>query len=244
MNELQIFNNTEFGAIRAITIADDPWFAGMDVAKALGFKNTKDAIISHVDEVDRRIFQRSDFATFGNSIAEFNIPNRGITFINESGLYALIFGSKLESARRFKRWVTSEVLPSIRKTGSYRSGGPEDLRERTEYIRQLNNLIAACDGDISLVERFLFKGDKDITEEVKTPQIDEYDALELYLRNHPTQPGDRVDDVYNDYCHFCTTYHYKIRDKKALGRSIHTNLGLVSKCVWLGKYNGRVYVRE
>lgn len=83
---------------------------GKDVATALGYANTKDAIYAHVDSEDKRIIQRSENTTL-------EIPNRGMTIINESGLYSLILSSKLESAKRFKRWVTSEVLPCIRKTG-------------------------------------------------------------------------------------------------------------------------------
>ena len=112
MNELKIFQNEEFGEIRTVTIDGEPWFVGKDVAEALGYSNTKDAIASHVAEEDKQVIQKSEITTF-------EIPNRGLTVINESGLYALIFGSKLESAKRFKHWVTSEVLPSIRKTGQY-----------------------------------------------------------------------------------------------------------------------------
>lgn len=128
MHELQIFNNEEFGEVRTVVIEGEPWFVGKDVAEALGYKNTKDALASHVAEEDKRIIQRSEIATIENNLPKeafpmnfvsSEIPNRGLTAINESGLYALIFGSKLESAKRFKHWVTSEVLPALRKTGTY-----------------------------------------------------------------------------------------------------------------------------
>lgn len=131
MKELQIFKNEEFGEIRTVTIDNEPWFIGKDVATALGYSNTKDALISHVAEEDKRILQRSEIATIENHLPKDvfpvnfvsgDIPNRGLTIINESGLYALIFGSKLKSAKRFKHWVTSEVLPSIRKNGGYING--------------------------------------------------------------------------------------------------------------------------
>lgn len=131
MNELQIFNNAEFGQVRTVTINNEPWFVGKDVAEALGYGNTKDALKTHVDDEDKRIIQRSDFATL-------DIPNRGMTIINESGLYALIFGSKLPSAKKFKRWVTSEVLPQIRKTGSFGSSTVppvKNLHDVVEYIK-------------------------------------------------------------------------------------------------------------
>jgi anti-repressor protein len=112
MNEITVFNNEEFGEVREITINNEPWFIGKDVAKALGYSNTKDAILTHVDEDDKRVIQRSEITTL-------DVPNRGLTIINESGMYALIFGSKLDLAKKFKRWVTHDVLPSIRKTGIY-----------------------------------------------------------------------------------------------------------------------------
>ena len=114
MNELQIFNNEEFGTVRTITIDNEPWFVGKDVAEALGYERTADAIRQHVEGEDK-------------GVGEIQTPGgkQKMTTINESGLYALIFGSKLESAKRFKHWVTSEVLPSIRKTGSYDHFSPE-----------------------------------------------------------------------------------------------------------------------
>lgn len=107
-NEIQIFKNDEFGQVRTTTINGEPWFVGKDVADILGYSNPRDAIAKHVDDDDRNTVAIRDGK--GN-------PNQ--TIINESGLYALIIGSKLPAAKKFKRWVTSEVLPSIRKTGSY-----------------------------------------------------------------------------------------------------------------------------
>lgn len=131
MNNLQIFRNTEFGEVRVVDKDGEPWFVGKDVAKSLGYSNTKDAIINHVDETDRGILKRSEVTTIENHIpkdafpANFvdgNIPNRGVTIINESGLYSLILSSKLPTAKKFKHWVTQEVLPSIRKHGGYING--------------------------------------------------------------------------------------------------------------------------
>ena len=108
LTEVKSFNNEEFGAIRALDIDGKPWFVGKDVAVALGYSNHRDALCKHVDSEDKG---KSQFATPSGE--------QTMIIINESGLYALIFGSKLESAKRFKHWVTSEVLPSIRKTGIY-----------------------------------------------------------------------------------------------------------------------------
>ena len=111
MQELQIFKDEEFGEVRTVTIDNEPWFVGKDVAAALGYSNTRDAISKHVHEDDK-------------GVAKCDTPSgkQEMTVINESGLYALIFGSKLESAKRFKHWVTSEILPSIRKHGGYIAG--------------------------------------------------------------------------------------------------------------------------
>ncbi len=107
-NEIQIFNSPEFGEIRTVMIDGEPWFVGNDISQVLGYANPKGAIQKHVAEEDKLGHQ---FDTSGQK--------REMTIINESGLYSLIFGSKLESAKKFKRWVTSEVLPQLRKTGSY-----------------------------------------------------------------------------------------------------------------------------
>ena len=107
MNELQIFENAMFGKIRTVVINNEPWFIGKDVATALGYTNPRDALAKHVDEEDKNTVAIHD-GIQGN-------PN--MTAINESGVYALVFGSKLPTAKAFKRWVTSEVLPSIRKHG-------------------------------------------------------------------------------------------------------------------------------
>jgi prophage antirepressor-like protein len=107
------FNNEEFGNVRTLTIDGEPWFVGKDIAECLGYTNTRDALWKHVEDEDKQQILKSQIATLEN------VPNRGLTFINESGIYSLIFGSKLESAKKFKRWVTSEVLPSLRKTGTY-----------------------------------------------------------------------------------------------------------------------------
>lgn len=120
MNEMKVFTSSEFGTVRTVTIDGEPWFVGKDIAGILGYGNTRDAILSHVDEEDRRVIQKSENATF-------EIPNRGMSLVNESGLYSLILGSKLSSAKRFKHWVTSEVLPSIRKHSAYLT--PEKVEE-------------------------------------------------------------------------------------------------------------------
>ena len=111
-NELKIFENPEFGSIRTLEINGEPWFVGKDVAEVLGYSDTSKAIRVHVDEEDKQLFKVDEKATLKTS-------NYGIYIINESGLYSLILSSKLPTAKEFKRWVTSEVLPTIRKHGAY-----------------------------------------------------------------------------------------------------------------------------
>ena len=108
MNELKVFENAEFGQIRGVEINGESWLVGKDVAERLGYKDTSDALKKHVDEEDK-LTRR--FADSGQ--------NREMYVINESGLYSLVLGSKLPNAKKFKRWVTSEVLPAIRKHGGY-----------------------------------------------------------------------------------------------------------------------------
>ena len=109
MNELQVFNNPEFGEVSTTVIDGEPWFVGADVATVLGYSNVRDAIAKHVDNEDKNTVAIRD-GIQGN-------PNK--TVINESGIYSLVFGSKLPTAKKFKRWVTSDVLPAIRKTCGY-----------------------------------------------------------------------------------------------------------------------------
>ena len=107
-NNLMVFKNEEFGEIRSLEINNEPYFVGNEIATILGYKNTRDALMRHVDEEDKDVVK---YDTLGGK--------QEMIVINESGLYSLIMSSKLSSAKKFKRWVTSEVLPSIRKHGAY-----------------------------------------------------------------------------------------------------------------------------
>ena len=112
MNEIKIFNNEEFGSVRVMEIDGEPWFVGKDIAERLGYADVNHSILDHVEEEDR-----VNSKTQGQNDPEFG--QRGTWLINESGLYSLIIGSKLPNAKKFKKWITSEVLPTIRKTGGY-----------------------------------------------------------------------------------------------------------------------------
>lgn len=107
-SELKVFENPTFGQVRTVEIDNEPWFVGKDVAEALGYRDTSDALKKHVD-ADDKLTRR--FADSGQA--------REMYIINESGLYSLILSSKLPGAKEFKRWITHDVIPSIRKTGAY-----------------------------------------------------------------------------------------------------------------------------
>ena len=121
MNELQIYKNAELGSVRAVVICGEPYFVGKDVAEILGYTNPSKALSDHVDDEDKL-----------NNESLSSLGQRGGWLINESGLYSLILSSKLDSAKRFKRWVTAEVLPSIRKSGGYIAG--QDEMSDTELL--------------------------------------------------------------------------------------------------------------
>ena len=167
MNELRIFQNPEFGVVRTVVIEGEIWFVGKDVAIALGYKDTVSAIKQHVDEDDKKPWK-------------ITTPSRGTQtalIINESGLYSLSFGSQLESAKRFKRWVTSEILPSIRKHGGYilnqDTMTDDELLEKALLVAQ--SRIAERDKIISQQHSEILEKDKRIA--VMRPESEYYRAV-------------------------------------------------------------------
>lgn len=161
MNELQKFTNAEFGSIRTLTVNNEPYFVGKDVATILGYSNPRDAINKHVDDEDKGVAKCD---TLGGK--------QDLTIINESGLYALIFGSKLESAKRFKHWVTSEVLPSIRRHGVY--AVDEMLENPDMLIAALTNLKKEREKSKELAETVAIQNQQII--EMK-PKASYYDVV-------------------------------------------------------------------
>lgn len=113
-NTIQSFENKEFGTVRTVEIDGEPWLVGKDVASILGYERDTKAVVDHVDEEDRKMIDGKTQSQIGIELGQ-----RGGWLINESGLYSLVLSSKLPTAKKFRRWVTSEVLPSIRKTGGY-----------------------------------------------------------------------------------------------------------------------------
>lgn len=133
MNDLMIFNNPEFGEIRSVEIKGEAWLVGKDVAQALGYDKPTDAVRKRVDAEDR-----------GVSKMETPSGKQEMTIINESGLYSLVLGSKLPGAKKFKRWVTSEVLPAIRKTGRYEAKPMTDYQQMMADTRRRNARVQSA----------------------------------------------------------------------------------------------------
>jgi len=168
MENLQVFKNEEFGQVRTVTIDGEPWFVGKDVAVALGYKNPQEAIREHVDEEDKGV---SKILTPGG--------RQKMPVINESGLYSLILSSKLPSAKKFKHWITSEVLPSIRKTGGYIAGqetlSDDELLAKAVLVAQnkiaeKNRLIAEQKEMIEEQSNVIERKDKQL--EIQKPFVD------------------------------------------------------------------------
>lgn len=131
MNDIQIFRNDEFGEVRTVMVSNEPYFVGKDVASVLGYSNPQKAIRDHVDDDDKTLNE------------SFTVNGTQGVLINESGLYSLILSSKLPSAKKFKRWVTSEVLPAIRKTGSYSVNVPQSFAEALRLAADQQEKIEA-----------------------------------------------------------------------------------------------------
>lgn len=163
MSELKIFENPAFGQVRTVEREGEPWFVGKDVAQALGYSNTKDALARHVDDEDKR---QEDGVVILDSMGREQHP----TIINESGLYSLVLSSKLPTAKAFKRWITSEVIPSIRKTGGYIAGqeqlSPAELMAKALMVAQ--KTLAERDARISALT---------VENQIMAPKAEYFDDL-------------------------------------------------------------------
>lgn len=177
MKEMQIFENQEFGAVRTVELDGEPWLVGKDVAQALGYSDTDQALRKHVDEEDKKMLTRqNDGLAGGSGNATFDIPNRGMTIINESGLYSLVLSSKLPGAKKFRRWVTAEVLPAIRKHGVYMTPhtleqallSPDFLLRLAQRLKEEQEGRRAAERDRALLARELA---------VQQPKIDYFNEL-------------------------------------------------------------------
>lgn len=142
MNELMIFENPEFGKVRSVQLDGEAWLVGKDVAEALGYTNPRKALADHVDEEDKR---QGDGVTIRDPMGREQTP----TVINESGLYSLVLSSKLPGAKRFRRWVTSEVLPTLRRQGTYTMQTPKSAME---LLRLQSQAMFELDERVNVLE--------------------------------------------------------------------------------------------
>lgn len=197
MNELMIFNNPEFGTVRTVEVDGEPWLVGRDVAEALGYSNPRDALAKHVDPEDK-------------GVAKCDTPSgvQEMTVINESGLYSLVMSSKLPGAKKFRRWVTSEVLPSIRRSGGYISGqetmSPEELMAKA--LKVAEKTLADREARISTLT---------VQNAIMAPKADYFD--ELVERNTLTSFRETAKELGvppKKFVRFLLDKKYIYRDKK------------------------------
>lgn len=206
-NKIQIFENSEFGSIRTLEIDGEPYFVGKDVAEVLGYSNTKDAISTHVDDEDRTVIQRSENATL-------EIPNRGLTVINESGLYSLILSSKLPNAKRFKRWVTAEVLPTIRKHGAYMT--QETIEQAILNPDTLIKLATALKDEQNKNKQLqAVNSELAVNNQIMKPKADYFDELvDRNLLTNLRETAKQLEIKQKDFIGFLLEKKYLYRDKR------------------------------
>ena len=203
MNELKVFDNPEFGEIRTVDIDNEPWFVGKDVALILGYKDTVNALKAHVDDEDKRGWQ-------------ITTPSgtQQMTIINESGLYALVLSSKLPTAKAFKRWITHDVIPSIRKHGAYMT--PEKLQEA---ILNPDMMIQLCQQLKDEQEKNTVLRAKNsalvVENQIMAPKADYFDELvDRNLLTNFTEAAKQLNIKRRTFISFLIDKKYLYRDKK------------------------------
>ena len=212
MNELQIFNNPEFGDMRIIELNGEPWFVGKDVATALGYAEPTKAVRERVDSEDR-------------GVSKIDTPSgaQEMTIINESGLYSLVLSSKLPSAKKFKRWVTSEVLPALRKHGSYQ-GRPKSSAEMFYAQAQINMEVEQRMTELEQANRDVTRKFSETVALFSLPAVSKNDwqaemnrainrLCEGYGLNHQTTRGDMYAELENEIGCNLTARQSRLRER-------------------------------
>lgn len=197
MNDLMIFQSPEYGQIRTVDVDGEPWLVGKDVAQALGYKNPQEAIRTHVDPEDKGV---SEILTPGGK--------QSVPIINESGLYSLVLSSKLPGAKKFRRWVTGEVLPSIRKRGGYIAGqetmSGEELMAKALMVAQK-----------TLEEREARISQLTVQNQIMQPKADYFDALvDRNLLTNLRETAKQLNIKERTFISFLLERKYLFRDKK------------------------------
>lgn len=223
-NSLQIFDNPEFGKVRVIEKDGEPWFVGKDVAEVLGYSNLNEAIKDHVDNEDK--LNSKTLSSF-----KLNLGQRGGWLINESGLYSLILLSKMPDARRFKRWVTNEVIPSIRRHGAYMT--PEKLEEvllnPDTLIQLAQNLKAEQEARKKAEKELAFKNDviQGLVDDI--PLADKRRRISQIIRKGCLDPhvlGIRWNMLYNE---FEMKHHMNLDKRMQSEPKIKTKIEFIDK---------------
>lgn len=201
MNELKVFENPAFGQVRTIEIDNEPWFVGKDVAVALGYSDANKAVAMHVDEEDKL-----------NDKTSSSLGQRGGWLINESGLYSLILSSKLPTAKDFKRWITKEVIPSIRKTGGYQMPTTPEQRIAAALIDAQRILAEYEEKNQALaMENSALAVDKAIMQ----PKADYFDELvERNLLTNFRETANQLGVGQKEFISFLLSHKYLYRDKR------------------------------
>ena len=197
MTDIQIFNNPQFGEVRAVTIDNEPWFVGKDVAERLGYTNPQKAIRDHVDDEDKGV---NEMFTPGGK--------QQVPIINESGLYSLVLSSKLPTAKAFKRWITSEVIPSIRKNGGYINGqdqlSPEELMARALVVAQQ-----------TLADRERRISELTVTNQIMQPKAEYFDQIvDRNLLTNFRETAKQLGIKEKSFIQFLIDHKYLYRDKR------------------------------
>lgn len=228
MNKLEIFKHPEFGIIRAVEIDGEPWLVGHDAATSLGYSNPRDALATHVDDEDKVTVAIHD-GTPGN-------PN--MTVINESGLYSLVLSSKLPDAKRRRRWVTAEVLPSIRKHGAYMVPDTiEKLISDPDTIIQLATTLKEEQGRRKALE--IANSALTVDKQIMQPKADYFDELvDRNLLTNFRETAKQLGVKQRDFIQFLLNKKYIYRDKRGrlMPYAQHTDNGLfeIKEC-----FNGK-----
>lgn len=203
-SDIQTFENSEFGSIRIVEIDNEPYFVGRDVDTVLGYSNIRDALSRHVDDEDKNTVVNHD----GNR------GNPNMTVINESGLYSLILSSKLPTAKKFKRWVTSEVLPSIRKHGAYMTSAtieqailnPDTIIKLATALKEeqsKNKQLQAVNSELA------------VNNQIMKPKADYFDELvDRNLLTNLRETAKQLEIKQKDFINFLLEKKYLYRDKR------------------------------
>lgn len=212
MNNLQIFNNEKFGSIRTVEVNNDPYFVGKDVAEILGYSNPSKAISMHVDEEDKE-FVMMNIANSQNG--NLSIGQTKTAVINESGLYSLILSSKLPTAKEFKRWITHEVIPAIRKTGGYIAGA-ENLSDDEIMAKALLIGKRTIEQQQLRIQNLEIKNSElTVSNTVMRPKADYFDELvDRNLLTNFRETAKQLGIGQKAFVNFLLVKKYVYRDKK------------------------------